>query len=156
MVYTSYIPGVYCQNQWIIIPTTGWENQDQSLPTDIRFDGGSSKVKEIPDHFGPVAEGSMALPEFQVYRLPGLKTINSFTKTPLLYCFLFFWWVQFVCLLGLNSNQNFKNKQTMLRYNHVSCSWHSFFFWGGAIFFYTKRWTLRWSFGRAEGIGLGG
>jgi len=47
-------------------------------------------VKEIPDHFGPVAEGSMALPEFQVYRLPGLKTINSFTKTPLLYCFLFF------------------------------------------------------------------
>ena len=36
-----------------------------------------------------------------------------------------------MCLLGLNSNHNFKNKQTMLRYNHVSCSWHSFFFGGG-------------------------
>lgn len=64
------------------------------------------------------------------------KQSTALPKHPCCTVFCFFWWVQFVCLLGLNSNQNFKNKQTMLRYNHVSCSWHSFFFfWGGPFSF---------------------
>eukprot|EP00434_Breviolum_minutum_P032041 symbB.v1.2.028335.t1/scaffold2994.1/size67794/2 len=48
----------------------------ESLRNDVQIEYLVSlyqEVKEIPDHFGPVAEGSMALPEFQVYRLPGQK-----------------------------------------------------------------------------------